>query len=90
MCLYVADPATFSLQTVLRGPYIPLRTARLFSYGINKLYYYHIDIVNINTVFDLLHQNYVVPLLSSCKMVNMPQNNILPFFFCFFFLSFSV
>ena len=36
LCLYVADPATFLASNSVWGPYFPLRTASLFSYG-NKM-----------------------------------------------------
>ena len=39
LCLYVADPATFLASNSAPGPYCPLRTACLFSYGNNKYFW---------------------------------------------------
>ena len=36
--IYVADPATFLASNSFLGPYFPLRTASLFSYGRNKCF----------------------------------------------------
>ena len=51
LCLYVADPATFLTSNRVLGPYFPLRTACLFSYGKKCIFlrfdYYLINIVNI-------------------------------------------
>ena len=50
LCLHLADPATILASNCILGPYFPLRTACLFSYGktiVLSLYYYLINIVNI-------------------------------------------
>lgn len=44
----MADPATFLALNSLLGPYSPLRTAHLLSYGNNKyVFHHHLNVIKV-------------------------------------------